>query len=144
MRNFLLAETSQDSQWLLILALIAFFVIMLVFSVLPQKRKQKQLAEMSSRIKVGDKVKTVGGIVGNVVDISEDETVFTILSGSSTLEVDRSCVYSMEMLGLSAAEKPQKEPEPVNKVEENLPPAADTTAIAETATESEKKEEGKQ
>jgi hypothetical protein len=50
----------------------------------------------------------------------------------------------MEMLGLSAAEKPQKEPEPVNKVEENLPPAADTTAIAETATESEKKEEGKQ
>lgn len=143
MGKFLLAETAQDNQWFLILALLAFFVIMLLFSVLPQKRRQKQLAEMSSRIKVGNKVRTIGGIVGTIVGVNEDETVFTVLSGSSTIEVDRSCVYSMEMLGISSGEKVEKEPEPENKVEENLPPVVENTS-PEAVEEGEKKEEDKE
>ena len=116
----LLAETDRNgADWTLLIILGVFIVGMLAFSIIPQRRKQKQMAEMNSRIKVGDKVKTIGGLYGTIVDYNEENNVFTILSGNSTFEIDRGCVYSMEMLGASASpaaapaevkeEKPTKE-----------------------------------
>lgn len=112
-------QDPQQSPWLLIVLLGGLLVVFFVFSVLPQQKRRKQLAEMSSRIKVGDKVKTIGGIIGTIVGMSEDEMVFTVLSGSSTFEIDRSCVYSLEMLGVAPA-KPQQEEQQDVKVEEPL------------------------
>lgn len=88
----------------LLLILGVFLVGMMAFSIIPQRRKQKQMAEMSSRIKVGDKIKTIGGIFGTIVGYDEEMNVYTILSGNSTFEIDRGCVYSMEMMGVKTAE----------------------------------------
>jgi preprotein translocase subunit YajC len=119
MYNFLMLEDpAAGSQWPLLLILGVFLIGMFAFTVLPQRRKQKQMAEMSARIKVGDKIKTIGGICGTIVGFDEENGVYTVLSGTSTFEIDRGCVYSMEMLGLKPAEPPVKVPE---EVRESLP-----------------------
>lgn len=120
------AEATRGGDWTLLLILGVFIIGMLAFSIIPQRRKQKQMAEMNSRIKVGDKIKTIGGIFGTIVDYDEENNLFTILSGSTTFEIDRSCVYSMEMAGAKAAAeapaevKEEKPTEEQNEAFENI------------------------
>ncbi len=106
-------EPAANSSWPLLVILGVFLIGMMAFSIIPQRKKQKQMAEMSSRIKVGDKIKTIGGIFGTIVGFDEENNVFTILSGNSTFEIDRGCVYSMEMMGLKTAEVKTAEETPV-------------------------------
>ena len=107
MLSYLLTAQETDGNsggnWTLLIILGVFIIGMLAFSIIPQRRKQKQMAEMNSRIKVGDKIKTIGGIFGTIVDFDQENNLFTILSGNSTFEIDRGCVYSMEMMGAQAA-----------------------------------------
>lgn len=59
---------------------IAFFIgIMYLLVFLPQKRRDKKAKEMVNSLKVGDKVVTIGGIYGKIINIKDDEV--TIESG---------------------------------------------------------------
>ena len=57
------------------------FVIYIVFIIgimyllvfLPQKRRDKKAREMISSLKVGDKVVTIGGVSGKIINIKDDE-----------------------------------------------------------------------
>ena len=52
------------------LPMILIIVFMIVLIYLPQKRQDKKDAAMRSSIEIGDKVTTIGGIVGIVSDDS--------------------------------------------------------------------------
>ena len=56
-----------------------------VLLILPQRRRRKKAEEMRSDIGIGAEVRTIGGIVGTVVD--EDEETFTIDLGGSTMKI---------------------------------------------------------
>jgi len=120
MNTFLFEEPATTSSWPLLLILGVFLIGMMAFSVIPQRRKQKQMAEMSSRIKVGDKIKTIGGIFGTIIGLDEENNVYTIISGNSTFEIDRGCVYSMEMMGAKSADTTAKAPEDSKAAEEEV------------------------
>ena len=49
--------------------MIIMFIIIYFFIIRPQSRKQKEAKKMMESIKKGDKVVTVGGILGLVVNI---------------------------------------------------------------------------
>lgn len=59
--------------------MILLFVIMYVILILPQRKREKKNREMLNALKVGDEIVTVGGIMGKVVNIKDDE--ITIESG---------------------------------------------------------------
>ena len=59
--------------------------IMYFLRIRPQQRKQKQVQEMLSQLKVGDRVMTNSGALGTIVKVSE-KTVR--IAFSSTVEVD--------------------------------------------------------
>lgn len=59
----------------LIIMLIAMFAIMII----PQRKRDKKIKEMLASIKVGDRVRTIGGIYGTVSAIRDD--VITIMVG---------------------------------------------------------------
>lgn len=81
------------------------FVIYIVFIIgvmyllvfLPQKRRDKKAREMINSLKVGDKVVTIGGVYGKIINIKDDEvTVETgvekvklVLKNWAIKEVDR-------------------------------------------------------
>ena len=55
--------------------MILIFVLMYAIMIRPQKKKEKALREKISKMKVGDKVVSIGGICGKVAKI-KDEYVF--------------------------------------------------------------------
>lgn len=59
--------------------MILLFVIMYVILILPQRKREKKTREMLNALKVGDEIVTVGGIMGKVMNIKDDE--ITIESG---------------------------------------------------------------
>jgi len=56
-----------------------------VLLILPQRRRRKKAEQMRSDIGVGNEIRTIGGIVGTVVD--EDDETFTIDVGGSTMRI---------------------------------------------------------
>lgn len=60
---------------------VGFAVVMLVVlylvMILPQKRAEKKQKLERSQIKVGDAVVTIGGLVGKVVNIKDDDITIT-------------------------------------------------------------------
>ncbi len=67
---------SLGSMLTMFLPLILVFVIMYFFMIRPQKKQERQDAQMRDSLQVGDEVTTIGGIIGRVVSI-KDET-FTL------------------------------------------------------------------
>ena len=63
------------SMWLM-LALI--FVVMYFFMIRPQKKQQKELQNFRDSLKKGDKVVTIGGIYGTVVEIKENTVLIEV------------------------------------------------------------------
>ncbi|HOG41194.1 MAG TPA: preprotein translocase subunit YajC [Bacteroidales bacterium] len=61
---------------LIMLALI--FVVMWLFMIRPQKKKQKELDEFRNSLKKGDKVITVGGIYGTVDEVKETKILIEV------------------------------------------------------------------
>ena len=73
---------------LLMLALI--FVVMWLFMIRPQQKRQKELNAFRDSLKKGDKVVTVGGIYGEIAEICPDnKTVFLRVDGDTKIRVDK-------------------------------------------------------
>lgn len=66
----------------------AIFVVMYLFMIRPQRKQQKELNEFRSGLKKGDKVVTVGGIYGEIVEVNE-KTALIKVDGDVKLRVDK-------------------------------------------------------
>ncbi|MBR5057065.1 MAG: preprotein translocase subunit YajC, partial [Clostridiales bacterium] len=63
----------------------AFFIIIWYFLALrPQRKKEKELKAKIEKMRVGDQVITIGGLVGKVANIRDDE-VTIMTSAANTL-----------------------------------------------------------
>ena len=61
---------------LLMLALI--FVVMWLFMIRPQQKRQKELNSFRDSLRKGDKVVTVGGIYGTVLEVNDNKVMLEI------------------------------------------------------------------
>ena len=61
------------SSIIMIVVLIAVFYF---FMIRPENKKKKKAEEMRNALGVGDKITTIGGLVGKIVDISGDLITF--------------------------------------------------------------------
>ncbi|MCK9265588.1 preprotein translocase subunit YajC [bacterium] len=64
-----------------ILPLILIFFVFYFLLILPQQKKQKQHNKMLSEIKEGDKITTVGGILGTVAKIKDNIVTVELKEG---------------------------------------------------------------
>ncbi len=68
------------------LAYMAFFIVIIYLVIfLPQKKREKKAKEMLESLQVGNNVTTVGGLLGKVVNIKDDEV--TIESGAEKTQI---------------------------------------------------------
>lgn len=65
----------------LLIPLLLVFVIMYLFVVAPQRKREKQRREMLDAITKGDDVVTIGGIYGKVFQAKEKEVVLDVGGG---------------------------------------------------------------
>lgn len=85
--------------WLFLLAIIVIFY---VFMILPQRKKQKQVEEFRKSLEKGDKVTTIGGIHGKIVDVKESTFVVEI-ANDVRIEVDKAAIAVDENMARNAA-----------------------------------------
>ncbi len=73
-------------QYYSILMMGGMFAFFYFFMIRPQKKKEKEIAEMRANLKVGDKVITIGGVVGTIVLIKEDYVTIETTGMKTRLE----------------------------------------------------------
>ena len=85
-----------------LLPMILIIVFMFILIYLPQKRQDKKDAAMRSSIEIGDKVSTIGGIVGIVCAISEKDDTIVLETGSDGTKIRfrRTAIASVEKLDM--------------------------------------------
>jgi len=74
-----------------LLMIILIFVVMWLFMIRPQQKKQKEVEKFRQGLKKGDKVVTIGGIYGTVVEV-KDNTLFLEIDQNVKIKVDKASV----------------------------------------------------
>ena len=82
--NLLLAEGG-DGSWLYIIILVALFAIMIVPTVIRNKKENAKRQETMSQLKAGDCIITTAGVFGKIISIRETTIgkVFVISTGDN-------------------------------------------------------------
>lgn len=85
-----------------LLPMILIIVFMFILIYLPQKRQDKKDAAMRSSIEIGDKVSTIGGIVGIVCAIADKDDTIVLETGSDRTKIRfrRTAIASVEKLDM--------------------------------------------
>lgn len=79
-------------QFLPLLLIIGVFYMLLIR---PQQKRQKQLQETISQLKVGDRIVTTGGVIGTITTV-RDTSFFIRSADKSILEIARSSVAGID------------------------------------------------
>ena len=72
MLNFLTEATGMGSTVIMLLLMLAIFYFMLIR---PENKRKKEAEQMRSSVRKGDKITTIGGIIGTVVHVKDDKIV---------------------------------------------------------------------
>lgn len=89
--NVLLGQAAPSgglSSFLPIILIAAFFLLL----TLPQRRMKKQQALLQDSLAVGDRVRTAGGVHGNITEIDTNTVIVEVESGR--MKVDRRAVVA--------------------------------------------------
>lgn len=97
-----------SQQLIALLPMILIFVVFYFVLIRPNQKQHKERMAMLARLKKGDKVVTVGGLHGSIVDLT-DERVTLKVNDNTRLVFERSAINSLlnEEKG-SAEEKKEK------------------------------------
>lgn len=83
--------------------LVLILVVFYFFMIRPQMKKQKELKKFREGLSVGDKVVTIGGIHGKILEVAESTVVISVESGK--LRIDKAAVSSSAEDKLTATAK---------------------------------------
>lgn len=130
--------------WIMLAILAVLIVVVVVMYVLGNKKRKKQeqdAKDLINAVKPGNKVKTIGGICGIVVEVDDEENTFVLetgteLSGKSYIKFDRQAIYQTD----AVVEKPEanaaaEEPAVEAPAEEAAEAPAEATEVAEAVEE---------
>ena len=83
------APAQGGGSWSFLIMILLMFLVMCLFMIRPQQKKQKEMEKFRNELKKGDKVVTIGGIYGTVKEI-RDTTVDIEISNGVSIRVDKS------------------------------------------------------
>ena len=78
------------------LPMVLIFVVFYFFMIRPQKKKDKQVKDMLAALKKGDRVCTIGGIYGTIMDIKDDTITLSVGRDNLSMVIARWAVRSVE------------------------------------------------
>lgn len=87
--------------WSTIIMIAVFAVAMYFLVIRPQKKQEKEQAEMRNSLSVGDEVTTIGGIIGRVVSVKDD--TFVLETSKERCKI-RMLVSAIKSIDVRAAE----------------------------------------
>ena len=118
--NLLAEETETTAgwmQWVPIIIIVVLLVAFFIWSFISQRKKQKNFNDTINAVRPGNKVKTIGGIVGEVVEVDDEENTFVLRTGTSDeancsyMKFDKQAIYQTD----AKPEPEQKDEAPAEK-----------------------------
>ena len=97
--NLLEGEAEQNPLGTIILlcVFVVGIIALFIWQSISGKKKQKAAQDMVNLLKIGDRVKTIGGICGFVVQINDAENTFVLETGlegnKSYVKFDKGAIY---------------------------------------------------
>ena len=85
-----------SSYGILIVLMVAMFAIMII----PQRRRDKKVKDMLSNLKVGTRVRTIGGIYGTIGTIKDDTIILLVGPDKVKLVFARGAIAQVEDAGV--------------------------------------------
>ena len=73
----------------MIILMVVLLVVMYFMMIRPQKKRQKEEQEMRAALEIGDEIITIGGIVGRVVTIREEDIVIETGADRTKMKIQR-------------------------------------------------------
>ena len=89
---------------IMMVAMVAIFYFLLIR---PQRKKDKQVKDMLSALKVGDRICTIGGLYGTIAALKDDTVTLTMGSMQNTIVIARWAIRSVENVALENDAEPQ-------------------------------------
>ena len=116
--------------------LLVGIVVMFVFSSRRRKKQEQDAQDLINSVKPGNKVKTIGGICGIVVEVDNEENTFVLetgteQSGKCFIKFDRQAIYQTDAV---ASKKEEKSVETQEEVSAEITETAESVKAVE-ATE---------
>ena len=110
MVNFLTAAEAAPTGGLLspLIMLVAMFAIMYFMMIRPENKRKKEAEEMRASIRKGDSITTIGGIIGTVVDVKENNIVIETSADQVRIELAKWAVSSNETASENAKAEAKK------------------------------------
>ncbi len=81
----------------IILMVVLFIGVFYFFGIRPQKKQEKQAAEMRNSLMVGDEITTIGGIIGKIVSLKEETMVIETTRDHTRIRLLKSAVRSVDV-----------------------------------------------
>lgn len=107
MNTFLAAAGSAgiSSTLFMLVMMFAIFYFMLIR---PENKRKKEAEQMRSSVKTGDKITTIGGIIGTVVHVKEDKLVIETGADQVRIEIAKWAMSSNETAAEAAKAEAKK------------------------------------
>lgn len=96
------------SSIIMLVAMLAIFYFMLIR---PENKRKKEAEQMRASVKTGDKITTIGGIIGTVVNVKEDKVVIETSADQVRIEFAKWAISSNETAAEAAKAQAQKDQE---------------------------------
>ena len=98
-----------------ILMLVVMFAIIYFMMIRPENKRKKAAEQMRNSLKKGDKLTTIGGIVGTVVAVTGNTLVIETSDDRVRMEITKWAVSNTGVQTSVTPDKKKKEPEQVEE-----------------------------
>lgn len=101
MNQLLILQTSGQGGIFSFLPLVAIVVVFYFFMIRPQMKKAKDQKKYIEALKKGDKILTIGGIYGKVLEVRDDNTIIIEVEDGGKLKITKNAVSNDASVGLN-------------------------------------------
>ena len=98
-------STGMGSMLITLVLMLAVFYFMLIR---PENKRKKEAEQMRASVQTGDKIVTIGGITGTVVNVKDSRIVLETGADQVRIELEKWAISSNETAAEAAKEKAKK------------------------------------
>ena len=117
---------------LMLVVLVAVFYFMIIR---PENKRKKAAEQLRSGLKKGDKLTTIGGIVGNIVQVNDDTIIIETSDDRVRVEITK---WAVSTTGVQTSTDPKDQKKQKVKPSDEVPEEPAAPAVEEKAVEEEK------
>ncbi len=94
--NFLTATAGTPGMGSTLIMMVVMFAVFYFMLIRPENKRKKEAEEMRSAVKTGDKIVTIGGISGTVVNVKENRIVIETGADQVRIELEKWAISNNE------------------------------------------------